>query len=204
MKIAYKNFLAIALVLSMLQAKATIHTIVVQNYSFAPNILTVDVGDTIEWMWESGTHTTTSTSIPPGAVAWDQQINNASVSFQYVVLTPGLYQYQCSIHVSMGMTGQFTAMNPSGIIGQTSEPYLNIDNNLTTNQLKLNINLINSEPLSMSIYNVIGNTVGNFYLGEIPPGETEKTVSVGNLAKGLYLVKLDGKDFSVTRKIVVQ
>src|ERR1051325_7986892 len=99
MKKIYKNSLIIAMLLfSSLYVNAEMHMITVQNYAFTPNVLTVSVGDTIEWVWVNGSHTTTSSTIPAGALAWDQILNSTSQTFDYIVLVPGIYNYVCTFH----------------------------------------------------------------------------------------------------------
>jgi plastocyanin len=195
---------AAALLFISMQVNAAKHVIMTEDFFFSPGNLSVLVGDTIEWVWGSGTHTTTSTTVPPGAVTWDQQINSASVTFDYVVLVPGNYEYQCNFHASMGMVGGFTASNPTGIPGQVFLPYLNIDHNLSSNEIKLNYNFEEAQTLTLNIFDIVGKEVESIYLGTVLPGENQKTISLGGISKGVYLVKLDGKDISVTRKIVLQ
>jgi len=100
--------LMITLVVS-LPAMATKHTIKVQNYTFLPSALSgVNVGDTIHWLWVSGTHTTTSTTIPSGAATWDHPMTSSSQTYDYKVLVSGVYNYQCTPHAAMGMVASFT------------------------------------------------------------------------------------------------
>jgi len=94
---------------------ATVHTVVVADYSFTPNSVTAYPGDTILWTWSNGGHTTTSTSVPTGAATWNSNINSSSTSFMYVPAVVGTYAYECTIHASMGMTGSITVVNNTGI-----------------------------------------------------------------------------------------
>jgi plastocyanin len=91
-------------------AFATKHIINVQNYSFSPSSITnVIVGDTMRWVWVSGSHTTTSTTIPGSAATWDEPINSGNTSYEYKVTVAGSYNYKCTPHASMGMVGSFVA-----------------------------------------------------------------------------------------------
>ncbi len=91
-------------------AFATKHIISVQNYSFSPaSITNVTVGDTMRWVWVSGSHTTTSTTIPSGAGTWNSNINSTTTSFEYKVTVAGSYNYKCTPHAAMGMVGTFDA-----------------------------------------------------------------------------------------------
>jgi len=110
----------VACVFSAGNSFAIKHIINVQNFSFSPsNITDVEVGDTIMWVWVSGTHTTTSTTIPLGATAWNSPITSAVPSFEYKVTIAGVYNYKCTPHASMGMVGAFTATAPAATLNVT-------------------------------------------------------------------------------------
>ena len=84
------------------------HVISAGGTSFTPNTLTAKVGDTLSFVWSSGSHTTTSTSIPAGAGAWNVPLNSTSTSFNYIITKTGIYNFKCTPHESMGMTGKVT------------------------------------------------------------------------------------------------
>lgn len=75
--------------------------------TFSPSSFSAAIGDTINFVWGSGTHTTTSTSVPTGAATWDARLDATHTSFKYVIKIGGTYNYKCSFHVSMGMIGSF-------------------------------------------------------------------------------------------------
>ncbi len=99
---------------------AVVHTVSVGGFSFTPSTISdVALGDTVRWVWVSGSHTTTSTTIPGGAIAWDHPMNATSTSFDYIPAVEGVYNYKCSIHVLMGMIGNFTvtpAVTPLSVL----------------------------------------------------------------------------------------
>jgi plastocyanin len=109
--------LAILLIsLTVEKVYSTIWTVNVQNFSFNPdNIPNVLLGDTVRWVWVSGSHTTTSTNIPVGAATWDAMINVEFPSFEYIPALSGVYNYVCTPHAGMGMDGSFTVLEPEGI-----------------------------------------------------------------------------------------
>ena len=92
----------------------TTHMVTVQNFSFSPQTISASVGDTITWMWVSGTHTTTcngtfpGTSLPPGASPWDSPMTSSNTTFSYVLAVDGEYDYVCTIHAP-NMNGVITA-----------------------------------------------------------------------------------------------
>jgi len=85
------------------------HIVNAGGTSFSPNSVSAKVGDTIKFVWSSGTHTTTSTSVPTGAATWDSPLTSSNTSFIYIITVAGTYNFKCTIHASMGMTGSFTA-----------------------------------------------------------------------------------------------
>lgn len=90
--------LCILLFAFIVSSAANKFTVSVANFQFTPSNLNVSVGDTIEWVWQNGFHTTTSTSIPAGAATWDSPITTSSTTFEYVITAPGIYNYWCTIH----------------------------------------------------------------------------------------------------------
>jgi plastocyanin len=67
---------------------------------------TIRAGGTVNWVWVSGTHSTTSGTCSGGCSAdgnWDSGINSGG-SFQRTFPTAGTFPYFCRVHQSM-MTG---------------------------------------------------------------------------------------------------
>lgn len=111
MKFKLYIFLSILLFSGMKpdQSLAVKHIVHVGSFYFSPNTLNVNVGDTIRWVWDNGSHTTTSANLPAGAPSWDNPINSASQAFEYKVQVAGVHNYVCTPHASMGHIGSFTA-----------------------------------------------------------------------------------------------
>lgn len=82
---------------------ATIHKIKVADFQFSKKRVNALVGDTIKWIWQSGSHTTTSIQVPPGAVTWDALMNVNSKVFLYKVKKTGTYKYMCRFHSAVMM-----------------------------------------------------------------------------------------------------
>lgn len=101
---------------------ATKWTVQVSNFSFTPATLnSVTVGDTVRWVWVSGAHTTTSSSIPAGAAAWDEMISSSNTEYEYKVTIAGTYNYVCTPHIGMGMVGSFMASGVSPTLTVTPQ-----------------------------------------------------------------------------------
>jgi plastocyanin len=72
----------------------------INNFSFVPQILTINAGDTVVWTNNDSTaHTVTA-----DAGAFNSPTIGNGGSFSFTFNTAGTYRYHCSIHPSM--TGQ--------------------------------------------------------------------------------------------------
>ena len=64
---------------------------------------TVHAGETVQWIWLSGTHSTTSGACPLGCVAdglWDSGVVSGA-TFQHTFPTAGTFPYFCLVHGAM-------------------------------------------------------------------------------------------------------
>ena len=100
-------------------ATITIH---VKNFAFSPKTVNAVVGDVIQWVWDDGTHTTTSTSVPVGAATWNNAMDASHTSFSYTLTVAGTYKYWCIPH-SPNMSGTITVTGSLPVILS----YLNIN-----------------------------------------------------------------------------
>ena len=110
-----KKLLLVAAVLlsTMSGSFAATWRVNVFDFAFTPNTLNVAVGDVIIWRWQSGDHTTTSLTVPPGARPWDRLIDSTNRTFRYRVRVAGTYTYDCSFHSQMQGTINATPANPA-------------------------------------------------------------------------------------------
>lgn len=103
------RFFILALFSLMFNSPLFAATVVVKtgdggNY-FSPAHVTINVGDTIKWVWIAGHHNTSSYSIPTGATAWYSNLDSSTPEFYIVPLVSGMYRYTCTHH--SGMDGSF-------------------------------------------------------------------------------------------------
>lgn len=95
----------------IIAAKSQDHIINLSGVAFSPNNLTINVGETVQWNNMSGTHNVngsvaTFPSNPEGFSSGNAA--NAPWSFSHTFNVPGVYQYRCDPHFSLGMTGVIT------------------------------------------------------------------------------------------------
>lgn len=103
------------------------------EYIFDPVGLSVEPGDTVTWINESGAHSATSYSpehsratvrrVPEGADPWDSEvISEIGGTYEYTFEVPGTYDYYCIPHKTLGMVGRIVCGEPGGIAEEESIP----------------------------------------------------------------------------------
>ncbi len=93
-------------------------TVTVNSNFFSPTTFNILLGDSVKWIWVSGQHTTTSTTIPVGATAWNHNMNSASTTFIYVPNKVGTYNYMCNFHTNM--IASFVVGCPTPVVSITN------------------------------------------------------------------------------------
>lgn len=202
MKKLYKILsLSLCLLAGMPNVKAETHLITVQDFMFIPSNLSVVVGDTVVWAWLSGSHTTTSTTVPSGAATWNATLNSGNPGFMYEVTEPGTYTYRCVPHAGMGMTGTFNA-TPTGI-EQISAPVLNLNSNFVNSELEFNYSLMSSSHVKITLYDLTGKDVRTLVNENLQAGLHSRNEYVGDLPKGIYILNLVASGNAASRKITI-
>jgi len=75
-------------------------------FIFAPAFVSIQQGDTVQWIWDADTHSTTSGSPGSPSGFWNSGVLNDGATFTHVFTDPGTFAYYCSVHGSCcGMTG---------------------------------------------------------------------------------------------------
>lgn len=150
------------------------------------SITTVVVGDIVRFEYVSGFHTTTSTTIPAGALSWDANMAANGDAFDYEVKVAGKYNYVCSPHAP-GMAGSFTATNAVGIEQVDYKASFSIYPQPANNILNLNVSHTAAEKLGVKIYDISGRQMQK---EEILVNGNTCQVSIENLPGGMYFIEL--------------
>jgi plastocyanin len=113
-----KFFLPFFVFLNAFAANATIHEVHVADFHFTPAHFDAIVGDTVKWILDNGTHTTTGTSvnIPQGADTWDAPIDASNQSFEYIIKIAGDYFYFSKLDGDMSASFSATGVLPVKLI----------------------------------------------------------------------------------------
>ncbi len=91
------------------------------EYHFAPHVVRVNVGGTVTFHNESGSHATAAYHpdndkpqlVPDGAAAWDSGLlTEQGATFEHTFETEGIYHYYCKPHETLGMIGTVIVGEP--------------------------------------------------------------------------------------------
>jgi len=96
---------------------AATHTVNQVGTSFQPNDITIEAGDTVEWVHSSGIHTVTNGTGPTDpdvGLLFDEALDSANPLVTYTFDDPGDFPYFCRPHFVVGMTGVVHVMPPVG------------------------------------------------------------------------------------------
>jgi len=174
------------------------HIVHVGNYYFNPSSLNVAVGDTVRWVWDNGSHTTTSAVIPGGASIWDANISTTNHSFEYRVLLAGVYNYVCTPHAAMGMVGSFTASLATEV-GEQKDNSIVVYPNPSKGVFKVSFgNTLNTES-EISLIDISGKTIST----KLTNGSGEMTFDLSDFSRGYYFLRLKSDTGTAVRRIAI-
>ena len=188
------------------QVSATIHDVLIVDFSFNPSSVNVTAGDSVRWTNNGASdHTSTSDSgvwnsgtIPPGS------------SFTRQFSTPGSFPYHCAIHTSMLAT---VIVSPTSVGDENSagvpKNYIlqqNFPNPFNSSTL-ISYYLPKKGKVNLEVYNILGQRIRILVEKEEEPGlkiiSWEGKDDRGlNVPTGIYFYRLTAQDFVDTKKMV--
>jgi plastocyanin len=89
-------------------------TVNVLNFQFSQNTVTINVGDTVEWVWQSNDHSTTS--VKGSMEHWDSGVQNNGFTFDHTFTQTGTFVYYCTIHGKDNGNGTASGMDGKVIV----------------------------------------------------------------------------------------
>jgi plastocyanin len=184
----------------------SLHIVEVANFAFTPADIEIAVGDTVEWQWVSGLHTTTSDSTT-GQNVWDEIIDASNQTFRFVITAPGVHNYVCTPHQAQGMVGSITATPVSDVNDESnpledfilSQNYPNPFNPATIIKWQSTV----GSHQTLKIYNLLGKEVATLVNEYRPAGIYEIEFNATELTSGIYFYKLQADNYIATRKMIL-
>ena len=206
MKSVFRFIFLVAFFSSLIAiSRAATYTIQVSDFQFTQNFDTIQVGDTVKWVWINGVHTTTSNGIPLGAQPWNVELNQFNTSFTYVVKGGGTYNY-ISVPDAPLMGGSFVVANPLGISNAIMPiSNFNVIGNPAQDKIEYSFALSKASAVEISLYNIVGSKVQTFFDGTLAEGFYHQNFSLQqNISPGIYFVAVSVGEATLTRRVVIQ
>ncbi|MFA6924855.1 MAG: plastocyanin/azurin family copper-binding protein [Bacteroidales bacterium] len=180
-----------------------LHNIAVNNFAFAPPSLSINMGDTVRWTNNSGTHNVDGTTVVFSAnpTSFGNSVGTNWI-YDFIFTIPGEYDYRCDVHYTMGMVGHISVAPTSEITENT--PVNNSLVKVYPNPSKGTINielsdmiLSNAKGLSLVIYNSSDKEITR-----ITNIKTNKLMDY--LARGMYFyILINNNEIVEKGKIII-
>jgi plastocyanin len=200
------TILSFLFLLSFAAYSQTSYTVQASDYKFTPSDLTITAGDTVTWVWVNGMHTTTSDSTS-GIDVWDANLNQTSKSFSFVFSSPGVHNYYCKFHKSLGMIGTITVNNATAITSTSQQPVsFSLDQNYPNPfnpSTNIKYSIAKAGYVTLKIYDMLGNEVNTLVSQRLSPGNYSAEFHADGLPSGIYLCQLKSGNFSSTKKMIL-
>jgi plastocyanin len=178
---------------------ATEWHVTVQNFSFSPGTIDIQVGDTVVWTNVQGFHNVHHLGTPS---LFGNAAANAPWTYTFVFNLPeGTYDYDCVIHGFQGHVIVHPLSVPeSHAVGPVSQfvlaqNYPNPFNPSTTIQFTVPFDA----SVSLRVYNVLGQEVRQLYSGHLVAGTYNVSFDGESLPSGLYFYRLTTPTMTLVR-----
>lgn len=201
-----KNITAfICLLSSSIIFAQTSHTVTVANFSFTPQTVTINVGDTVKWNNIQGTHNVRADdfSFYSGAAA------PAPWTFIHVFTVEGNNPYYCEPHGGpggSGMSGVVVVETPVSVEEETIVDQFKLGQNYPNPfnpSTRISYSVPNASLINLKVYDILGNEVVVLVNEEKQAGSYEIDFNAAELTGGVYLYQLTTNSFVDTKKMIL-
>ena len=179
-------------------AQAELYQVNIVDFSFAPNNLTINVGDMVEWTNQDGvSHTSTSDD-----GVWDSGLLGQGDTFTYTFTLAGSYSYHCTPHPFM--TGTVVVSAATGIEDQSSsipgkfeisQNYPNPFNARTS----ISYVIPSESRVTIEIFDLLGRRVETLVDRDETAGTHFVIWDAENASSGLYFYRIKADDIEITK-----
>lgn len=176
----------------------------------------IQVGDAVQWVWGSGSHTITSGtggSDPQAGSLFDVGIFSSNTGLVYQFDDAGLFPYFCRPHEFFAMKGYVLVQSNTGVtplpdqraaLGFTRAPRPNPTRNRVDFQFALDV----AGPARIDVYDTRGARIATVTDGELPAGaysaRWDGTGADGRaVGSGVYYLRMTLPGYAQSRRVVI-
>lgn len=179
----------------------TTHTINIIGFSFSPDNVTIEIGDTVFFNGNSD-HPILEVSMD----TWDTNDDiplNGGFSFPSGIdkikfTEPGTYYYICENHVSSGMKGKINVSATTSNNTIYTNDISIYPNPLKGNYLTLVLPKLNADFLKVNVYDLTGKAK----IKEILKYTEEAIIDCSGLVSGIYIVQFEANKTNYTTRFI--
>jgi len=176
---------------------STTHTITNSGFTFSPNSITINLGDTVKFVLES-MHNAREVS----EATWNAGGNTSNGGFDLpfgggtVVLTQtGIHYYVCVPHASIGMKGTITVNSGTEVFsahGTIPDQWILMQNypNPFNPSTMISFILSSNAYVSLKIFDAVGREVSTIAAGEFSAGKYVRPWNAAGYPSGVYFYRL--------------
>lgn len=192
------------------------HTINSGNFYYTPSNLSINVGDTVQWINDGGLHNVNALNSSITGASFDNPESFISsptddnILFTKVFTVSGTYEYDCSVgsHAINGMVGTVVvnpATNSSALTTQKEISDLDVFYRSGRKQIQVEFTLNETaDNAILQVHDYKGQNVGsqNLYAES---GDNIHLIDVkSNISTGIYLVSLQVDNVIRTKRIFIK
>jgi plastocyanin len=161
--------------------------------------ITIEEGDTVEWVWEGYGHNVKS--VPRGTFGTpgdDYVTYDSPYTYSFTFMDIGSFDFECNPHSTL-MYGTITVV-PEGTLSINDVKKNGFSIYPNPSKSKLNINFAqNSNAAKVEAYDILGKRIYAKILTDI-----RTSINVSNWKPGIYLIKVNDDSGTQTKRFVKQ
>ena len=207
----YLLFIALALMISIFASGASV-TIINSGFTFSPNSVTINIGDTVKFQLASihnALEVSETTWNANGNTPLPGGFNTPFGNSELTGLSAGVHYFVCSNHYAMGMKGKITVNSTSGNADNKVETRkFNIFPNPTKGKFTLQFNgpdgtagsWTGSDPhTGIEIFNILGEKIAD--LSGLTSSSSNE-IDLTSVPDGIYFIRLKDSKSTYTEKLI--
>jgi len=174
----------------------------VNGHHYAPRVTNCSVGDTIKFIWMSGSNPTRSDD---GQSFPTFNLNSNNPVKTFIMGTPGTIPFYSTTHGDQNGNGMSGVINVTGLSASLANKSLVSSLSVFPNPAndKINVNFVvkKENNVLIRLLDVLGNDVALLTSDKYVPGEYKQSFAVpARVTKGLYFVKVSvGSEVAIKR-----
>ncbi len=164
---------------------------------FTPSLLTIEVGDVVNWNWTSGQHNVAATS---GPESFNSGSHVAPFQWSFTFTQSGSYDYECTLFNHADT--QFGTITVTPLSISNLDAPVNFDLSIYPNPAN------DMVTIAKSIYGIstvkLIDMAGKVISSSLHNSDLITTMSVADLPRGLYFIEVQIDGVLARRKLLIQ